>query len=215
MDANDMDFKCQKKLEDNADTTTSVDLKRRKFLVRATAAMTAVGAAAAAVPFISSLWPNARAQAQGGPVRVKVGMMKPDDQLTVIWRGKPIWIVRRKQEEINQLAALNPLLRDPHSEIEQQPPYAKNIYRSRRPEFLVLVGVCTHLGCTPTYRPEPKSVTKDWPGGFFCTCHGSKFDMAGRVFKGVPAPINLEVPPHVFVNNDEILIGVDKAPEGA
>jgi ubiquinol-cytochrome c reductase iron-sulfur subunit len=193
--------------------TDDIDIKRRKFLVRATATLTAVGAAAATIPFISSLWPSAKAQAQGGPVKIKVGAMKPGDQITVIWRGKPIWIVRRDAKTISELSHLNSQLRDPLSKIDQQPSYATNAYRSRRPEFLVLVGVCTHLGCTPTYRPEPHSVTPEWPGGFFCTCHGSKFDLAGRVFKGVPAPINLEVPPYAFLNDDEIIIGADEPPK--
>lgn len=192
-----------------------VDKKRRKFLIRATSTLGVVGAAFAAVPFVSSLMPTAKAKAKGGPVRVKIGAMKPGDQLTVIWRGRPVWIVRRTPEEIKALPNLDSLLRDPNSKVPQQPAYAKNVYRSRKPEFLVLVGVCTHLGCTPTYRPEPKSVSPEWPGGFFCTCHGSKFDLAGRVYKGVPAPINMEVPPYVFLNEEEILIGVSKKPEVA
>lgn len=192
---------------------TDVDKKRREFLTQATAAMGIVGAAAAAIPFAASMLPSAKAEAEGGPVRVKIGEMKPGDQLTVIWRGRPIWIIRRTQQAVDGLSGLTSLLRDPSSAIPQQPPYAKNIYRSIKPEFLVLVGVCTHLGCSPTYRPEPKSVDKQWPGGFFCSCHGSKFDLAGRVFKGVPAPVNMEVPPYVFLSADEIMIGVDKRPE--
>lgn len=190
-----------------------IDEKRRKFLLRTTSVLTAVGAAAAAVPFVSSLFPSARAKAKGAPVRVKIGAMKLGDQLTVMWRGRPVWIVRRTESELKELPENNVLLRDPNSNEPQQPPYAKNIYRSRKPEFLVLVGICTHLGCIPTYRPEPKSVSPNWPGGFFCTCHGSKFDLSGRVFKGVPAPINLEVPPYVYLSDDEILIGVSKKPE--
>lgn len=190
-----------------------IDEKRRKFLLRATSTLGVIGAAAAAFPFVSSLFPSAKAKAKGGPVRVKIGAMKPGDQLTVIWRGRPVWIVRRTKKELTELPQLNTLLRDPNSSEPQQPPYAKNVYRSRNPEFLVLVGICTHLGCTPTYRPEPKSVDQTWPGGFFCSCHGSKFDLSGRVFKGVPAPINMEVPPYVFLNDDEILIGVNKKPE--
>lgn len=189
-----------------------VDQSRRTFLRRATTTVGAVGVAAACTPFVASLLPSDKAVAAGGPVRVKVGEMKEGDQLTVIWRGKPIWIVCRGQSALASLDKDTQLLRDPQSNIEQQPPYAKNEYRSRNPKFLVLVGVCTHLGCTPTYRPEPKSIDASWPGGFFCSCHGSKFDMAGRVFKGVPAPINLEVPPYVFVNDHEILVGVSKVP---
>ncbi len=193
-------------------TTGDIDLKKRKFLLRATTTMGVVGVAAAAVPFAASMLPNRAAEAAGGPVKIKIGEMKPGDQLTVIWRGKPIWIVRRTPSDLAELPKHNNLLRDPHSNIDQQPAYAKNNYRSINPEFLVVVGVCTHLGCTPTYRPEPGSIDKVWPGGFFCTCHGSKFDLAGRVFKNVPAPINLEVPPYVFVNENEILIGTDKIP---
>lgn len=190
-----------------------VDHKKRKFLLKATATMGVVGAAATAIPFVASMWPNRAALAAGGPVRVKIGQMKPGDQLTVMWQGKPVWIVRRTPSELEQLPRLNSLLRDPDSKVEQQPPYAENIYRSIKPEFLIVVGVCTHLGCTPTYRPEPHSVEKDWQGGFFCTCHGSKFDLAGRVFKNVPAPINLQIPPYVFINDDEILIGTDQIPK--
>ncbi len=190
-----------------------VDQKRRKFLVRATTAMGVVGAAVAGIPFISALMPSAKARAAGGPVRVKLTGMKPGDQLTVIWRGKPVWIIRRDSQIVNELPGLNNLLRDPESKIEQQPPYAQNIYRSRNPNFLILVGICTHLGCSPTYRPDPGSLYSDWPGGFFCSCHGSKFDLAGRVYKGVPAPINLEVPPYVFLSDDELLIGMSEAPE--
>jgi len=191
----------------------NVDKKRRKFLIGATSALSVIGAAFAAVPFVSSLFPSAKAKAEGGPVRVKVSEMKPGDQLTVIWRSRPVWIVRRTEAEIDQLPKLDSLLRDPDSKIPQQPPYAKNVFRSRKPEFLVLVGICTHLGCIPTYRPEPKSIDPQWPGGFFCSCHGSKFDLSGRVYKGVPAPVNMEVPPYVFLNDDEILIGVNKKPE--
>lgn len=190
----------------------SVDEQKRKFLLRATGFMGLLGAALAGMPFLSSMFPSARARAAGGPVRVKIGEMKVGDQLTVVWRGRPIWIVRRDPAMIDDLSQLTELLRDPNSKIDQQPGYAQNAYRSRRPEFLVLVGICTHLGCSPTYRPEPKAIDPEWPGGFFCSCHGSKFDLAGRVYKGVPAPINLEVPPYVFLNDNEILIGVNEKP---
>ena len=193
-------------------TDDIIDKKRRKFLLGATATLGAVGAAAATVPFISSLLPTAKAEAEGGPVKVKIGEMKTGDQLTVIWRGRPVWIVARSKETLKTLPTLTHLLRDPNSDVPQQPTYARNEYRSIKPEILVLVGVCTHLGCTPTFRPDPKSLAPDWPGGFFCSCHGSKFDLAGRVYKHVPAPINLEVPPYVYLNDDEILIGADKKP---
>lgn len=190
-----------------------VDEKKRKFLVKATTTMGVIGVAAASVPFVTSMLPSAAAVAAGKPIKVKIGAMKPGDQLTVVWRGRPVWIVRRTQAALAKLPTLDNLLRDPDSKIEQQPSYAQNEYRSRKPEFLVVVGICTHLGCTPTYRPEPKAIDRMWPGGFFCTCHGSKFDLAGRVFKGVPAPINLEVPPYVFLNEDEILIGTSEIPK--
>lgn len=186
-----------------------VDLKRREFLTGATVAMGAIGVAVACVPFIASMLPDAQTVVAGGPVRVKVSDMKPGDQLTVIWRGKPVWIIARGESALDSLKTDTQLLRDPNSTTDQQPLYAQNSYRSRKPLHLVLIGVCTHLGCTPTYRPDPQSVSPDWPGGFFCSCHGSKFDLAGRVFKNVPAPINLEVPPYVYVSDDEIMIGVD------
>ncbi|EKD78014.1 MAG: ubiquinol-cytochrome c reductase iron-sulfur subunit [uncultured bacterium] len=187
-----------------------IDQKRREFLTGATVAMGAIGVAAACVPFISSLLPGAAEIAAGGPVRVKVKDMKLGDQLTVMWRGKPVWIIARGDAALASLNTDTNLLRDPNSTVDQQPEYAKNIFRSRKPLHLILVGVCTHLGCTPTYRPDPHSVSADWPGGFFCSCHGSKFDLAGRVFKNVPAPINLEVPPYVYLSDDEIMIGVNK-----
>jgi ubiquinol-cytochrome c reductase iron-sulfur subunit len=183
-----------------------VDKNKRKFLLSATAIMGSFGAAAALTPFISSMNPSAKALAEGGPISVKVGEMKAGDQLTVIWRGKPIWIIRRNAAMLATLKTDEKELRDP------KPKYAQNQYRSRRPEYLVLVGVCTHLGCSPTYRPDPKSITPQWPGGFFCSCHGSKFDLAGRVYRGVPAPINLEVPPYVFADNETIIIGSNQAP---
>lgn len=192
-----------------------IDEKRRKFLVGATTAVGAIGVAAATIPFVSSMLPSAKAKDVGGPVKVDVGKMKPGDQLTVVWRGIPVWIVARSKEELATLPKVESFLRDPNSIVPQQPDYAKNEFRSRKPEYLVLVAVCTHLGCTPTYRPEPKAIDEAWLGGFFCSCHGSKFDMAGRVFKGVPAPINLEVPPYVFLSENEILIGASEAPKVA
>lgn len=188
-------------------SSDSIDPRRRKFLLGATTVVAGAGMAAAAVPFITSMLPNAAARAAGGPVKVKIGEMKAGDQLTVIWRGKPIWIVRRNEAMLTQLLTLDAQLSDPQSKIEQQPAYAQNSYRSINPKFLVLVGICTHLGCSPTYRPEPGSIDDHWPGGFFCSCHGSKFDLAGRVFKSVPAPTNLEVPPYAFINDNEIIIG--------
>jgi ubiquinol-cytochrome c reductase iron-sulfur subunit len=190
-------------------TDDNIDEKRRAFLIKTTTAMGAVGVLATAVPFVTSMLPAEDVSEAGAPIKVDISALKPGDQLTVMWRGKPIWIVYRTPESLESLLKDEPLLRDPNSEEEQQPHYAKNRYRSIKPEILVLVGVCTHLGCIPTYRPEPGSVQAQWPGGFFCTCHGSKFDMAGRVFKGVPAPINLEVPSYTYLNEKTLLIGVD------
>jgi ubiquinol-cytochrome c reductase iron-sulfur subunit len=187
-----------------------IDQARRTFLLRATGFLAASGAVFAAIPFLRALWPSLAAQDAGKPVTVDVGKMDPGEQLTVIWRGKPIWIIRRRPEAIALLAKLNKQLRDPYSRLPQQPGYIHGVTRSLRPEFLVLVGVCTHLGCAPTYRPTPGSLDRKWPGGFFCSCHGSRFDLAGRVFKGVPAPTNLEVPPYVFKNDHTIIIGQEK-----
>lgn len=190
-------------------STAKVDQKKRDFLINTLATMGAVGTAAVAVPFVESMLPSADAEAAAAPVRINISGIKPGEQKTVLWRGKPVWVVRRTEEQLNTLASLNNELRDPDSKVDQQPAYAKNGYRSIKPEFLVLIGVCTHLGCAPTFRPEVGSVDKEWKGGYYCSCHGSRFDLAGRVFKGVPAPINLEVPKYAFINDNEILVGVD------
>jgi len=190
-------------------TTSKVDQKKRDFLVNVATTMTAVGTAAALVPFTTSMLPSAHAQAAAEPVRVDISKLKPGEQKTILWRGKPVWVVRRTEESLKLLTTVENSLRDPDSKVAQQPTYAQNRHRSIKPEFLVLVGVCTHLGCAPTYKPEIGAVNKDWKGGFYCSCHGSRFDMAGRVFKGVPAPINLEVPQYAFINDNEIMIGVD------
>ncbi|MBA2655234.1 MAG: ubiquinol-cytochrome c reductase iron-sulfur subunit [Gammaproteobacteria bacterium] len=186
-----------------------VDEKRRDFLIKATTAMGAVGVLAAAVPFVASMLPSEDVSEAGAPIKVDISKLKPGEQLTVMWRGRPIWIIHRTPEALESLQDDEDLLRDPSSEVEQQPTYARNRFRSIKPEILVLVGICTHLGCIPTYRPDPKSLEPQWPGGFFCSCHGSKFDMAGRVFKGVPAPINLEVPSYSYVDDKTLLVGVD------
>lgn len=187
-----------------------VDESRRRFLTVATTVVGGVGAAMAAAPFISSWKPSAKAQALGAPVEVDVSRLELGAQVTVAWRGQPIWVVRRSQEMLDMLPSLDEQLRDPYSdENDQQPAYAKNISRSIRPEYLVLIGLCTHLGCVPTYRPDIGGVGADWPGGFYCPCHGSKYDLAGRVYKGVPAPTNLIVPPHTYVSDSIILVGED------
>lgn len=186
-----------------------IDEKRRAFLIKASATVGAVGVIATAVPFVASMLPSEDVLEAGAPVKISIGELKPGQQLTIMWRSKPIWIIRRTPEEVQSLALDEGLLRDPNSDVDQQPPYARNRYRSIKPEILVLVGICTHLGCIPTYRPDPNSVQRGWPGGFYCSCHGSKFDMAGRVFKGVPAPINLEVPSYSFIDDNTLLVGVD------
>lgn len=186
-----------------------IDLKRRKFLTKATVAAGTVGVAATCIPFVSYMMPSKTARAAAAPIKVDISKMKPGDQKTIQWRGRPIWIVKRTEEAIASLRHPNNELRDPNSKVEQQPEYARNAYRSIRPDILVLVGVCTHLGCVPTYRPDKGSIEKTWPGGFFCSCHGSKFDMAGRVYKGVPAPINMEVPRYAFIDDNTLLIGAD------
>jgi ubiquinol-cytochrome c reductase iron-sulfur subunit len=192
--------------------TESSGFTRRHFLTVATAVTAGAGAAATAVPFVASFKPSARAQALGAPVERDVSKLEPGAMVRVEWRGKAIFILRRTEEMLGKLTGLTDQLEDPNSEeTEQQPEYAANEYRSIRPEYLVVEGVCTHLGCAPVARFElgPADLGADWPGGFFCPCHGSKFDLAGRVFKSVPAPTNLKVPPHRYVNDTTILIGVD------
>ena len=185
---------------------------RRRLLSGATAALAGAGIGAAAVPFVSSMKPSARTQAAGAPIAVPLAGLAPGKQVTVEWRRKPVWVLRRTQEQIDDLA--NPTLairlRDPDSKISsQQPEYMRNRFRSLRPDILVAVAVCTHLGCVPTYRPDraPADLGAAWMGGYFCPCHGSRFDLAGRVFKGVPAPTNLLIPPYRFESDDRLLVG--------
>ena len=189
-----------------------VDTSRRRFLTVATAAVGGVGAVFGAYPFLAAMQPSARAEAAGAPVEVDISKLEPGARLTVEWRGKPVWVVRRTPEMLSKLTGLGSELRDPNSDQDQQPTYAKNAYRSIKPEFLVLVGICTHLDCSPTYRPEPGAADlgSNWPGGFFCPCHGSRFDLAGRVFAGVPAPLNMAVPPYRFAGDTRVVIGDDK-----
>ncbi len=188
-----------------------IDKKRRHFLTAAATVVGGAGVLATAVPFVSTLSPSAKTKAIGGPVEVDVSGMKPGERKTVKWRGKPVWILRRSEESLAELAEMTDILRDPDSEVEKQPEYAKNGHRSVNPEYLVVVGLCTHLGCSPNYfaRNEVHDFGADWKGGFFCPCHGSKFDLAGRVFKGVPAPANLVVPQYQFISESKILIGDD------
>jgi len=193
--------------------TDQVDASRRQFLTTATIATGAVGAAFAITPFLASWQPSARAKALGAPVEVDITKLEPGALVKVEWRGKAIYIVHRTPQMLAQLKDMAPRLRDPDSNDSEQPQYAKNPARAIKPEYLVLVGVCTHLGCAPLDRFTPGDVTTgmhDWPGGFFCPCHGSKFDLAGRVFKDVPAPTNLTVPPYQFRGDTKIQIGADQ-----
>jgi ubiquinol-cytochrome c reductase iron-sulfur subunit len=186
---------------------------RRRFLTAATTVVGAVGAGFVLVPFISSMQPSAKARAAGAPVRADISKLESGQMIRVKWRGKPVWIVSRTEETVETLPTLDAELRDPESVESIQPPYAQNELRSIKPEILVLVGICTHLGCSPTYRPDVGAADLGgdaWKGGFFCPCHGSRFDMAGRVYKGVPAPLNLEVPPHRYLSEDEIVVGEDE-----
>lgn len=186
-----------------------IDRNRRHFLTIATAVTGGAGVAMAAIPFLASLKPSARAQALGAPVEVAVGALEPGEMVRVIWRGKLVFVVRRGDEMLERLSRTEEFLRDPNSEVsEQQPEYAANQYRSLKPEFLVVEGACTHLGCAPLAQFEV-GPAEDWFGGFFCPCHGSRFDLAGRVYKGVPAPANLRVPPYRFIQDDVIMIGAE------
>ncbi|WP_100640168.1 ubiquinol-cytochrome c reductase iron-sulfur subunit [Marinobacter salexigens] len=184
---------------------------RRRFLIGATAAVGGVGVVGAAVPFVASWNPSAKAEAAGAPVTVNISKIEPGQQITVEWRGKPVWVIRRTPEMLDNIEKLNDKVRDPQSEEQQQPEYASNEFRSLKPEFIVLVGICTHLGCVPTYRPEvaPADLGDEWLGGLFCPCHGSRFDMAGRVFFAQPAPLNLEVPPYRYDDDATLTIGLD------
>ena len=183
-----------------------VDNNRRRFLTAATVVVGAVGTVAVAIPFVKSWNPSERAKAAGAPVEADISKLQSGQQIIVKWRGKPVWVVRRGQEALDTLNNLADKLRDADSEDSIQPDYAKNEYRSIKPEYLIMVGICTHLGCSPTYVP---TITADFQGGFFCPCHGSKFDFAGRVYSGVPAPTNLTIPPHYFIDDGRILIGED------
>ena len=192
-----------------------IDGGKRTWII-ASGCAGAVGAGFVAVPFVSSFQPSERARAAGAAVEVDISGLKPGEKMTVEWRGKPVWIVRRTPEQLAALPKLDPLLADPGSKRnpgELTPPYARNEYRSIKPEVLVAVGICTHLGCSPIDKFVPgaqPSLPNDWSGGFLCPCHGSTFDMAGRVFKDKPAPDNLEVPPHMYVSDTRLLIGEEK-----
>ena len=192
-----------------------VDRGKRRFLIAATAAMGGVATIGAAVPFVMSMPPSQRAKAAGAPVEVNIGLVEPGMLLTAEWRGKPVWIVNRTKEMLDLLGKHDNILVDPKSEQPQQPTYCKNEYRSIKPQYWVAVGICTHLGCSPTYRKEvgAADIGSYWPGGFLCPCHGSRFDLSGRVFTGSPAPVNLVIPPYKYLNDRRILIGDDSKKE--
>ena len=195
-----------------------VNQGRRRFLTATTAVVGAVGAGFVAVPFIKSWNPSARAKLAGAPITADISALAEGQRLVLEWRGQPIWIVRRSQDILQALPTLVDQLRDPKSEnLDQQPEYANNPTRSIKPEVSVLVGLCTHLGCSPEMKAEikPEPFDANWKGGYFCPCHKSKFDMAGRVFQGVPAPTNLVVPPHFYENDSTIVIGLDGSSNSA
>ncbi len=184
----------------------------RRNLVLATASVGGVAAVAAAVPFIASMTPSERAKALGAPVEADISSLKPGELAVLEWRGKPVWVFRRTPEMLEAIKKSDERVVDPESQVPLQPDYARNEYRSIKPDIAVIVGVCSHLGCSPQMRglETRAQMGEDWNGGFYCPCHGSKFDLAGRVYKGVPAPVNLTVPPYTFLSDNKILIGDDK-----
>lgn len=194
-----------------------VDHSKRQFLTSALSVVGAVGAGYLAVPFLSQMQPSAKAMAAGAPVDVDISKMEPGQLIRVAWRGKPVWVLNRTPEVISTLATLDSKLADPVSNESLQPENSKNPLRSIKPEIFVAVGLCTHLGCSPTFRPEiaPNDLGPDWKGGFFCPCHGSWFDLAGRVYRGVPAPTNLEIPPYRYETDNLIVVGEDSEADKA
>ena len=189
-----------------------VNAGRRRFLVAATSVVGAAGAVGAAVPFVGSWFPSAKAKAAGAPVKVNISKIEPGQQMVAEWRGQPVFIVRRTEETLTNLDKLTDTVADPKSEASVQPAYVDPVVRSIKPEVLIVVGLCTHLGCSPSFRPEVAAADlgADWLGGYFCPCPGSKYDMAGRVYKGQPAPLNLPVPPHSYETDSVVIIGVDQ-----
>lgn len=185
---------------------------RRRFLVAATSVVGAAGAVGAAIPFVGSWSPGAKAKAAGAPVRINIAKLEPGQQMVAEWRGQPVFVLRRGEAILGNLDKVTPRLADPESRDSVQPDYVDHKLRSIKPDILLVVGICTHLGCSPTFRPEvaPVDLGPDWVGGYFCPCHGSHYDLAGRVYKAQPAPLNLPVPPHSYESNDIIVIGVDQ-----
>ncbi|MES1999509.1 MAG: ubiquinol-cytochrome c reductase iron-sulfur subunit [Pseudomonadota bacterium] len=192
-----------------------VDNGKRRFLIAATTAVGGVAGVAVLAPFVMSMMPSQRAKAAGAPVEVDISKIEPGMLLAVAWQGKPVWVVNRTKAMLASLPGNDSRLVDPKSLEDQQPPYAKNETRSVKPEYLVVVGICTHLGCSPTYRPElaPADLGPKWDGGWFCPCHGSKYDLSARVYKDVPAPLNMVIPPHHYMSDTRILVG--EGPKGA
>jgi len=196
-------------MKDNTDKSESCDMNRRNFLGYLSSFMGLLTAGFVAWPFLQSWWPSSKTKDQGAPVAVDLSPLPPGGMITIAWRGKPVWIVRRTAQELAMIeqAQNHDELRDPLSLESDQPIAMRNIYRSLNPEYLILVGLCTHLGCIPHYQPNLGSVSPTWKGGFYCPCHGSSYDLSGRVFKGVPAPLNLAVPPYYFENPKKVIIG--------
>ena len=192
-------------------THNPVDLERRRTLVMATSILGGLVVAVATVPFIGSMLPSERAKSAGAPVEADISKLKPGELITVEWQGKPVWILHRTDEMLRELSKDEQQLSDPQSDVPNQPKYSKNSMRSIKPKYLVSVGICTHLGCVPNFRPEisPDDLGNAWHGDFYCPCHGSKYDLAGRVFKGVPAPTNLIIPRHAYLSNFQLIIGAD------
>lgn len=197
-------------------TKQNIDIKRRRFLITATSIVGGAFVATAAVPFVESMEPSAAAIAAGAPIKVDVSKIKPGSMITVKWRSRPVWILHRTEAQIAELPKLNSRLRDPYSKEAQQIAQCANVHRSLKPEYFICVGICTHLGCIPTYRPDiaPTDLGPNWEGGYYCPCHGSRYDLAGRVFDGVPAPLNLPVPPHYYITDKIVLVGEFKDGSG-
>ncbi len=190
---------------------SNVDKSRRHFLTAAATVVGGTGVAAAAVPFVATFAPSDKAKAIGAPVEIDISKLRPGERLIAQWRGKPVWVLRRTEEMLADIASQNEDVSDPLSDSSAQPGYAKNEYRAIQDEFLVVIGICTHLGCSPNYveKESENPPAADWSGGFFCPCHGSRFDLAGRVYKGVPAPTNLVIPPYKFLSPNRLLVGDD------
>lgn len=187
--------------------TDDIDKERRKFLKVACGVMVGAGLVGAGVPLIKSWLPSESTEADNAPITVDISQLQANQQITVQWRGQPIWVIRRTPDEIAELKKVNSKLRDPSSKTDQQPQNARNDYRSLRPDIFVAVGICTHLGCIPNFFPQPGSIDAAWDGGFLCPCHGSRYDLAGRVYKDMPAPLNLLIPPYHFVDEHTLVIG--------